>query len=165
MANPMKARMNELFLKESEKNPEILNGKKILLRILVTWIALRAILLTLELVCALSGFFPFPTLNLLILVVGVLFALSIYAGAKLFAFLPILGGFLSLTQAFNAGYHLIVASSDYYTIIRIYAAAYILVSIIQIILFITVLTNKKTRLYCDTLSAARKTAMNENKPL
>ena len=96
MANAMKARMNALMAQEIERNPNILLGKKTIGYALIVWLASRLIFHAADFACVAQGFWKLSTTNLIGLVAGVVFALSAYAGAKLFAILPMIGGFMLL---------------------------------------------------------------------
>ena len=165
MANAMKARMNALMAQEIERNPNILLRKKTIGYALIVWLASRLIFHAADFACVAQGFWKLSTTNLIGLVAGVVFALSAYAGAKLFAILPMIGGFVLLYESFTSGCFEVLLSDEYYTIIRVYAGACILAAVVQIIVFLFIALNGKTKAYFDAFARVNTVVINEGKSL
>lgn len=165
MANAMKARMSELMAQEIERNPNIILGKKTIGCALIVWVASRLVFHAVDFACVAQGFWELSTTNLIGLVAGILFALSAYAGAKLFAILPIIGGFMMLYQSVTSGCFEVLLSDEYYTIIRIYAGAFILAALVQIIVFLFIAASGKTKAYFDAFARVNTAVINEGKSL
>ena len=165
MANAMKARMNALMAQEIERNPNILLGKKTIGYALIVWLASRLVFHAADFACVAQGFWELSTTNLIGLVAGVVFALSAYAGAKLFAILPMIGGFMLLYESFTSGCFEVLLSDEYYTLIRVYAGACIMAAVVQIIVFLFIALNGKTKAYFDAFARVNTAVINEGKSL
>lgn len=165
MANAMKARMSELMAQEIERNPNIILGKKTIGYALIVWVVSRLVFHAVDFICVAQGFWELSTTNLVGLVMGIIFALSAYAGAKLFAILPMIGGFMLLYQGFTSGCFEVLFSNEYYTIVRVYAGAFILTALVQIIAFLFIAVNDKAKAYFDAFARVNTMVINEGKSL
>ena len=70
-----------------------------------------------------------------------------------------------LYQCFTSGSFEVLMSDEYYTIIRVYAAAFVLASLIQIVVFVLIILNKKARAYFDAVGRVSTTIVHEGKSL
>lgn len=165
MANALKSRMNELMSAEIERNPDIRDGKRRIGYALIAWGISRLLFHVVDLICVSQGFWAFSSANLIGLAVGVIFALCVYSGVKLFALLPIIGGFWMLAQTCTSGWFEILLSDEYYAVIRIYAGAFLLAALVQITAFLFVVLNRKSRAYFDACARVNTAVTNEGKSL
>ena len=146
-------------------DPTIPEGKKMVGTSMLVWSVIRIILLIVEIMCASRGFFEVQSANITALIIGIILAFAIYAGAKALAFLPILGGAIMIFQCVTNGYFDIVGSNDYYMLARVYAGLFILASVVQVAAFAFVLINAKTKAYFNAFARSQKKAVDESKPL
>lgn len=165
MANEMKQRKTELMTREIEKNSDILAGKRWIEYALIVWLASRVLFHVVDFICISQDFWAFSPANLIGFLVSVFFAYAAYSGVKMFAILPIAGGLLMLYQCFTSGSFEVLMSEEYYTIIRVYAAAFVLASLIQIVVFVLIILNKKARAYFDAVGRVSTTIVHEGKSL
>ena len=153
MANLLKQQRNELLSKAFDENPELAKGKKLCGILALLWIFFRALHLIVELILAFTvDFSIFSITNIAALVIVIMFSIGIYNGGKAFAILPILGGALMTLQIFTAQVY-VMLGAEYLVIARIYAVAFILASISQLILPVILLTAKSPKLYFNTIQS------------
>ena len=155
-----RAVQKELMQKEIGQNPEILDSKRLIIILMVVWIASRVLVTAVEIVGAVQGMWDFQATNLSGLAVMAIFAAGVYAGEKLLAVLPIMGGALMLVQCLMYGHLFVIFSNEYYMIARVYSLFFLLTSAIQVGVFAYIALSKKTGILFDaykrSVAAARQ---------
>jgi hypothetical protein len=155
-----RAVQKELMQKEIEQNPEIAAVRRRILALSLVWIVSRVLVTAVEIVGAMQEMWDFQATNLSGLAVMAIFAAGVYAGECGLAILPILGGVLMLFQWFAYDYLYIMISNEYYTLARVYAALFLLTSLIQLSVFVYLTLSKSVAPLFDahkrTIAAARQ---------
>ncbi len=156
MANLLKQQKDELLRQAFNENPALEDGKRFCGIIALIWILVRAFDLAVEIYVAVTidPVFFIPS-NIVALVVVILFAKGIYDGIKAYAILPIIGGALMLLQVFTNGIYLMLGN-DYITEARIYAFAFILAAVVQLVLPIALLVKSECKQYFNTVTNINK---------
>ena len=156
MANLIQQRQKELMAQEITENPEIARGKKLCGIFALIWVITRVIHLVIELILA-STVDPsiLSPSNIAVMAIVVLAAIAVYNGAKGFVILPIFGGALMTAQIFTSKLYLMLGS-DYIPLARIYAFAFIVASVVQLVFPIVLLVASSSRLYLDTAQRIAK---------
>ena len=150
----------ELMQKEIEQSPEILGSKRLIIILMVVWIASRVLTTIVEIVGAVQGMWEFSATNIGGVIIMFIFAAGVYAGEKLLAVLPIMGGALMLVQCLMYGHLFVIFSNEYYMIARVYSLLFLLTSAIQVGVFAYIALSKKTGILFDaykrSVAAARQ---------
>ena len=156
MANLLKQQRDELLRQALNENPNLENGKRFCGIIALIWVLVRALDLSIEIILAITvdPVFFVPA-NIIALGVVIAFALGIYNGGKAYAILPIVGGGVMLLQVFLTGIYELLGS-EYLLGARIYALAFILTAVVQLVLPIVLLTKSECKQYFNTVTAINK---------
>ena len=155
-----RAVQKELMKKEIEQNPEIADIRRRILALMIVWIVSRVAVTAVEIVGSLAGIWDFQATNLTGIALMAIFAAGVYAGERWAGILPIIGGGAMLVQWVIYGYLYIMISNEYYTVARIYAALFLLASLVQIGIFVYIVLNKRITALFDankrSVSAAQR---------
>ena len=151
-------RKKELLSAAVLENPELAKGKKLCGVLALLWVITRAIHLLIELFMAFSieGFIISPT-NITVMFIVVLFSFSIYSGIKGFVILPIIGGAIMTLQIFTSQVYFMLGA-EYIPIARLYALAFIVASLYQLVFPVILLNAGPSKLYFDTAQMLTKEA-------
>ena len=133
----------EYLKQEIEQNPEIADIRRRILVLMIIWIVSRVAVTAVEIAGAFAGMWDFQATNITGIVLMAIFAAGVYAGERMAGILPIIGGGAMLVQWVIYDYLYIMISNEYYTVARVYAALFLLASLVQIGLFAYVVLNKR----------------------
>ena len=127
---------------------------------MIVWIVSRVAVTAVEIAGAFAGMWDFQATNITGIVLMAIFAAGVYAGERMAGILPIIGGGAMLVQWVIYDYLYIMISNEYYTVARVYAALFLLASLVQIGLFAYVVLNKRIAVlfeaYRRSVSAAQQ---------
>ena len=150
----------EYLKQEIEQNPEIADIRRRILVLMIIWIVSRVAVTAVEIAGAFAGMWDFQTTNITGIVLMAIFAAGVYAGERMAGIFPIIGGGAMLVQWVIYDYLYIMISNEYYTVARVYAALFLLASLVQIGLFAYVVLNKRIAVlfeaYRRSVSAAQQ---------
>ena len=150
----------EYLKQEIEQNPEIADIRRRILVLMIVWIVSRVAVTAVEIAGAFAGMWDFQATNITGIVLMAIFAAGVYAGERMAGILPIIGGGAMLVQWVIYDYLYIMISNEYYTVARVYAALFLLASLVQIGLFAYVVLNKRIAVlfeaYRRSVSAAQQ---------
>ena len=156
----------EYLKKEIEQNPEIANVRRRILVLMIVWIVSRAAATVLEFVGAMQDMWEFQPTNITGIAIMAVFAAGVYAGERLAGILPIIGGALMLLQCLVYGHLYMIFSNEFYAVARIYAALFLLTSLIQVGVFTYVTLSKRIAVlfeaYKRSVAAAQREYANSH---
>lgn len=161
MTNPRKARARQLIDNAMQETPEAVSGKRRIGIILIVFLVIRFLCLLAELTGVALGYFAISVQNIVLSLVAVFFAWSIYIGIKMMAMLGVIGGIMIIIQTFSL--YPILFSAEYLPFIRLYSAIFILTSYIQVISMLLLIFDKKANIYYQTVFKARQQFIEEEK--
>ena len=161
MTNPRKARARQLIDNAMQETPEAVSGKRRIGIILIVFLVIRFLCLLAELTGVALGYFAISVQNIVLSLVAVFFAWSIYIGIKMMAMLGVIGGIMMIIQTFSL--YPILFSAEYLLFIRLYSAVFILTSYIQVISMLLLIFDKKANIYYQTVFKARQQFIEEEK--
>ena len=155
-----RAVQKEYFKQELDQNPETAGIRRQILTLMIVWMVCRIAVTAVEIVGALAGMWDFQVTNLTGIALMAIFVAGVYAGERLMGILPIIGGCAMLAQWVIYGYLYIMISNEYYTVARVYAALFLLSSLVQIGIFAYIVLNKRLaplfEAYKRSVSAAQQ---------
>jgi len=137
-------------------------GRRIAAALMWLWVISRLVFLVLQLICIERGYIIVEGSNLTSTVMCVLFAICIARGARLFAFLPAIGGFTMILGAFSLDAYAAL-SPMYLPIVRIYSLSYILAGWLQLICLALVLLLPCCKAYYELVKTVTETLTAKSK--
>lgn len=163
MANLNQQKVKERLLDAVAQDPELARGKKMCKIFGLVWVISRAIALVAEIAFVMKTKpETLSVANVVLFFIVAVFAWEIYNGVKALAALSILGGVLMTYQIFAAKIYLMLAST-YIPIARIYALMFIIVSLIQFIAPLILLSLKPANAYFNTAKKISKEVLDKSK--
>ena len=161
MKNPRKIRAKQLIDNAMQETPEAVSGKRRCGIVLAVFLAARFLCLLAELTGAALGYFTISVQNIILFLVAVFFAWSIYIGIKMMALLGVVGGMIMVVQTFSL--YPVLFDPEAYPFVRLYTAVFLLTAYVQVISMLFLVLEKKANIYYKTVFKARRQLMEEEK--
>ena len=159
MRNDLKEKRNSLIKEQKEKNPDNFARRKLVFWLLAIMVVTRAIYSALNIAYSLIYEVPVTTFDyfalFFIVVVALGFSYLIYsAGIKLAAYIAILGGVMSLFNAYNDSILFMLNTDD--TFFNAVNIMFVAALSIQIFVMLFIGFDKKCRLYLNVMAEIQK---------
>ena len=123
MKNPRKIRAKQLIDNAMQETLEAVSGKRRCGIVLAVFLAARFLCLLAELTGAALGYFTISVQNIILFLVAVFFAWSIYIGIKMMALLGVVGGMIMVVQTFSL--YPVLFDPEAYPFVRLYTAVFL----------------------------------------
>lgn len=158
MSNDLKTKRDVLIQEAILREPRIKNGKKITLIMCILFVSMRVIFSIVETVYVLNSgqTIRVCVMNYILLGVAALFAFSIYKqGTKALAYLPLLGGIMSISNLFQNNLISNLQAGDAFY--NFYAFIFIAAMLTQIISMLLITLNRDCKKYFDEIANINRT--------